>query len=114
MDDEYELKVLETVALKLINEIVVHNETDFKNIEKNREEIVYDIARKIYSQSGKTFPFSRMRELFDYRMKLEREKIEAGKKGTESTFHHESLGNDQHEELENLEISQNLLFTIRK
>lgn len=106
-DNEYELKVLEIAASKLINEIVIYNQIDLNNIEISREEIVYNIAQKIYSQSGKTFSFSRIRDLFDCRMKLAKEELEARQKSIESTFHRKTLEDDQHKELEKLEISQN-------
>ncbi len=112
MNDEYELKVLKSVALKLIDEIVESNKNDLDSLKISREEIVFDIARKIYTQGGRKIPFSEIRDLFDPRIKM-KEKSEARKRLTTATPQNPSIRDGQIEIDEKLaakqiEIRQNI------
>ncbi len=106
MNDEYELKVLSSVALKLIDEIVEGSKNNLDGLKISREEIVFDIARKIYTQSGRKIPFSQIRDLFDSRIEM-REESDARKRLETATPQNPSVRDSQIEIDEELSVQKN-------
>lgn len=109
MSDEYELQVLKTVAARFISEIPMHSEIHLKNIETSRDEIVYSIAQRIYSQSGLKFPLPEIRKLLDSRIKATRNKLEANLRFVEEPLKNQKfIESDQNDEFERSRINLNI------
>ncbi len=107
MNDEYESKVLKLAALRIIDEISIHNEIDLKNIKLRREEIVYDIAQRIYTQSGHKLSFSTIRDLLNDQIKSLEKELETNKKYINHSTQEESQEDKQRAEVKESQISQN-------
>jgi plasmid maintenance system antidote protein VapI len=57
IDKDYELNVLKMVINTHLDEIISVTEKNLKSLEANRDRVVWELAAKIYSQSGHKVEF---------------------------------------------------------
>jgi acyl carrier protein len=68
VDKGYELKVLKMVANKYLDETILATEESLKALEANRDQIVWELATRIYSQSGHKVELSTLRNVVNSRI----------------------------------------------
>ncbi|HEY9635029.1 MAG TPA: acyl carrier protein [Coleofasciculaceae cyanobacterium] len=64
----YELKVLKMVANKYLDETISVTEESLKALEANRDQVVWELASRIYSQSGHKVELSTLRDVVNSRI----------------------------------------------
>ena len=70
VDKGYELKVLKMVANKYLDETISATEESLKALEANRDQVVWELATRIYSQSGHKVELSTLRDVVNSRIKV--------------------------------------------
>ena len=68
VDKGYELKVLKMVANKYLDETILATEESLKALEANRDQVVWELATRIYSQSGHKVELSTLRDVVNSRI----------------------------------------------
>jgi len=68
VDKGYELKVLKMVANKYLDETLSATEESLKALETNRDQVVWELATRIYSQSGHKVELSTLRDVVNSRI----------------------------------------------
>jgi hypothetical protein len=68
VDKGYELKVLKMVANKYLDETISATEESLKALEANRDQVVWELATRIYSQSGHKVELSTLRDVVNSRI----------------------------------------------
>ena len=76
-DREYELKVLKMTINTYLDKTVLVTEEGLKSLEANRDYVVWDLATKIYSQSGYKVEFSIVRDEVISRIRVMKAQLEA-------------------------------------
>ena len=79
VDKGYELKVLKMVANKYLDETLSATEECLKALEANRDQVVWELATRIYSQSGHKVELSTLRDVVDSRIKVVKYQLAAEK-----------------------------------
>ncbi len=79
VDKGYELKVLKMVANKYLDETLSATEESLKALEANRDQVVWELATRIYSQSGHKVELSTLRDVVDSRIKVVKYQLAAEK-----------------------------------
>lgn len=79
-DKDYELKVLKLMLNTYLDEIVsVTTEEGLKSLEANRDQTVWKLATKVYSQSGHKVDLYTVRDLVDFRIEVMKYQVAADK-----------------------------------
>uniref|UniRef100_B8HMG9 Acyl carrier protein n=1 Tax=Cyanothece sp. (strain PCC 7425 / ATCC 29141) TaxID=395961 RepID=B8HMG9_CYAP4 len=73
---DYELQVLKIAISKQLDEIVSTTEQSLKQLQVERDQIVWQVATKIYSQSGHKVEFSLVRDIVNARIERLRRDLE--------------------------------------
>ncbi|MFE1746339.1 acyl carrier protein [Coleofasciculus sp. H7-2] len=68
VDKGYELKVLKMVANKYLDKTILATEESLKALEANRDQVVWELATRIYSQSGHKVELSTLRDVVNSRI----------------------------------------------
>jgi acyl carrier protein len=68
VDKGYELKVLKMVANKYLDETISATEESLQALEANRDQVVWELATRIYSQSGHKVELSTLRDVVNSRI----------------------------------------------
>jgi acyl carrier protein len=68
VDKGYELKVLKMVANKYLDKTLSATEESLKALEANRDQVVWELATRIYSQSGHKVELSTVRDVVNSRI----------------------------------------------
>ncbi|MBJ7898807.1 MAG: hypothetical protein GC158_02550 [Cyanobacteria bacterium RI_101] len=68
-DKSYELKILKMAVTKYLNEGKIFTKKNINELETNRDQVVWDIATKIYRQSGHKVEFSLVRDIINSSIK---------------------------------------------
>lgn len=68
VDKDYELKVLKMVANKYLDETISATEESLKALEANRDQVVWELATRIYSQSGHKVELGVLRDVVNSRI----------------------------------------------
>ena len=68
VDKGYELKVLKMVANQYLDETLSATEESLKALEANRDQVVWELATRIYSQSGHKVELSTLRNVVNSRI----------------------------------------------
>lgn len=79
VDKGYELKVLKMVANKYLDETISATEENLKAIEVNRDQVVWELATRIYSQSGHKVELSTLRDVVNSRIEVVKYQLAAEK-----------------------------------
>lgn len=69
VNNSYELRILKKVVNKYLDETISVSDQSLNSIENNYDEVVWDLATRIYSQSGHKVEFSIIRDVIDSRIK---------------------------------------------
>ncbi len=75
-DKSYELKILKTVINNYLNESNLFTHKNIDESEAKRNQAVWDIATKIYQQSGQRVEFSLVRDIVDSRIRTKKHQLE--------------------------------------
>jgi len=82
IDKDYELRVLKMVVNKYLDETISATEESLKALETNRDQFVWELATRIYSQSGNKVELCRVRDIVNsrigamkYQLAAEKERI---------------------------------------
>lgn len=68
MDEAHNLKVLKTVINKYLDETIFFTEESLKSLHANRDDVVWDLATKIYRESGHRAELSLIRDVVNSRI----------------------------------------------
>jgi len=79
VDKGYELKVLKMVANKYLDETLSATEESLKALEANRDQVVWELATRIYSQSGHKVELSTLRDVVNSRIGVVKYQLAAEK-----------------------------------
>lgn len=79
VDKGYELKVLKMVINKYLDETISVKEESLKALKANRDQVVWDLAARIYSQSGHKVELYTVRNVVDSRIEAMKCKLVAEK-----------------------------------
>lgn len=79
LDKSYELKVLKMVANKYLDETISATEATIKALEANCDHVVWELATRIYSQSGHKVELYILRDVFNSRIEVVKSQIAAEK-----------------------------------
>jgi acyl carrier protein len=79
-DKDYELKVLEMMINKYLDENTSITEESLSTLEVNRDQVVWDLATKMYSQSGHKIELSTVRDVVNSRIGAMKYQLAAEKK----------------------------------
>jgi len=79
IDKGYELKVLKMVANKYLDETISVTEESLKALEANRDQVVWELATRIYSQSGHKVELSILRDVLNSRIGVVKYQLAAEK-----------------------------------
>jgi hypothetical protein len=79
VDKGYELKVLKMVANKYLDETISATEECLKALEANRDQVVWELATRIYSQSGHKVELSTLRDVVNSRIGVVKYQLAAEK-----------------------------------
>lgn len=80
VDKDYELKILKMVANKYLDETVSATEENLKALEANRDQVVWELATRIYSQSGHKVALGILRDVVNSRIDAVKYQLAAEKK----------------------------------
>ena len=80
VDKDYELKILKMVANKYLDETVSATEESLKALEANRDQVVWELATRIYSQSGHKVALGILRDVVNSRIDAVKYQLAAEKK----------------------------------
>lgn len=83
VDKSYELKILKMIANKYLDESISMTEESLNTLLVNRDQIVWDLATKIYSQSGHKVELSIVRDIVNSRIEALKYDLAAEKKRRE-------------------------------
>lgn len=84
VDINYELKVLKMMLNTYLDESVSVTEQGLKSLEANRDQVVWELATKIYSQSGHKVELYTARDVVNSRIEVIDAKLTAKKKRIEA------------------------------
>lgn len=76
VDKDYELKVLKMTINKYLDETVTITEEGLKSLKANRDRLVWELATKIYTQSGHKVEFSIVRDVINSRIEAIKAQLE--------------------------------------
>ncbi len=79
VDKGYELKVLKMVANQYLEETISATEESLKALEANRDQVVWELATRIYSQSGHKVELSTLRDVVNSRIEVVKYQLAAEK-----------------------------------
>jgi acyl carrier protein len=79
VDKGYELKVLKMVANKYLDETLSATEESLKALEANRDQVVWELATRIYSQSGHKVELCTLRDIVNSRIGVVKYQLAAEK-----------------------------------
>jgi len=71
-DKNYELEMLKMVVNKYLDESISVTEKSLNELETKRDQVVWDLATKIYSQSGHKVELSKVRDVVNSRIRTMR------------------------------------------
>ncbi len=80
VDKDYELKILKMVANKYLDETVSSTEESLKALEANRDQVVWELATRIYNQSGHKVALGILRDVVNSRIDTVKYQLAAEKK----------------------------------
>lgn len=83
IDKDYEVKILKMVVDEYLNQIVFPTKESLNALENNSDRVVWDLATKIYKESGHKVELCMVRNIVDLRiidLKYQLEKLETEKK----------------------------------
>lgn len=69
MTDNYESKILTTVVNKYLDEIISMDRNCLNRLQKNSDEVVWNIVTKIYKESGHKISFESVLDIIKFRIK---------------------------------------------
>ncbi|MGB5960061.1 MAG: phosphopantetheine-binding protein [Coleofasciculaceae cyanobacterium] len=75
LDKSYELKVLKMVANKYLDETISATEASIEALEANCDQVVWELATRIYSQSGHKVELYILRDVFNSRIEVVKSQI---------------------------------------
>ncbi len=87
VDKGYELKVLKIIINKYLDETVSDTSEGLQSLEVNCDQIVWELATKIYSQSGHKVEFSIVRDVIDSRIRTIEAELEVVHQVVEENAH---------------------------
>ncbi len=79
VDKSYELKVLKMVANKYLDETISATERSLRSLEANPDQVVWELATRIYSKSGYKVELCTLRDLVNSRIEFVKYQLAAEK-----------------------------------
>lgn len=79
VDKGYQLKVLKMVANQYLDKTISATEESLKALEANRDQVVWELATRIYSQSGHKVELSTLRDVVNSRIGVVKYQLAAEK-----------------------------------
>jgi acyl carrier protein len=98
MDKDYELTVFTQVINKHLDEIIFVTEESLKYLITNRDQVVYDLATKIYTQSGHKVELAIIRDIVNSRTEDLSYKFVAEQKSIQDEAHRKEQKRFQEQE----------------
>lgn len=78
-EKDYELKILKIVINKHLDKSISISEESFSTIEANLDEVVWDLAKRVYSESGHKVELSTVRDVVNLRIETIKNKLDEKK-----------------------------------
>jgi acyl carrier protein len=75
LEKDYQLQVIKMVLNTYLNQITLATEDDLKSLEANRDQVVWDLATKIYGQSGHTVELHMIRDAVDSKIREKKKEL---------------------------------------